>query len=117
MPLRVLMVDDHIGFRTRARVMLEAEGFDVVAEAGTGLDALALAAMVLPDVALVDIQLPDINGFEVAADMRSAGTAGQIILISGRDSSDYGDRVAQSAADSFISKAELSGDRLRAALR
>jgi len=117
MRVRVLMVDDHTGFRARARVLLEAEGFEVVAEAATGAAAIELAADTRPDVALVDIQLPDISGFEVAADMRSAGTAGQIILISGREAADYGDRVAQSAADSFIPKSELSGDRLRAALR
>jgi len=111
------MVDDHTGFRARARVLLEAVGFEVVAEAATGAAAIELAADTRPDVALVDIQLPDISGFEVAADMRSAGTAGQIILISGREAADYGDRVAQSAADSFIPKSELSGDRLRAALR
>lgn len=97
--------------------MLEAEGFDVVAEAATGRDALARAAETRPDVALVDIQLPDIDGFEVAADMRSAGTARLIILISSRESADYGDRVARSAADSFIPKAEFSGDRLRAVIR
>src|SRR5215467_2032823 len=105
MRVRVLMVDDHTGFRARARVLLEAEGFEVVAEAGTGAAAIALAADTRPDIALVDIQLPDIDGFEVAADMRSAGTARQIILISGRELADFGDRVSRSAADSFIPKA------------
>ena len=33
----VLLVDDHEGFRARARVMLEAQGFDVIAEAADGL--------------------------------------------------------------------------------
>src|SRR3954452_10731496 len=81
----VLMVDDHEGFRTRARVMLEAEGFDVVAEAATGADGVAMATRVRPDIALVDLQLPDFDGFAVAARIRSAGAAKQIVLISGRE--------------------------------
>jgi len=113
---RVLMVDDHDGFRLRARALLEAEGFEVVAEASTGKDAIAKAAGTRPDIALVDIQLPDLDGFAVADGIRSAGTARQIILISGRDAADYGDRVSQSAADAFIPKAELSGERLRMSL-
>jgi DNA-binding NarL/FixJ family response regulator len=39
----VLIVDDHTGFRTFARALLETEGFDVVGEATDGASALALA--------------------------------------------------------------------------
>lgn len=112
----VLVVDDHDGFRMRARALLEAEGFDVVAEAARGADAIGLAGRVRPDIALVDIQLPDVDGFAVAADIRSAGTAGRIILISTREALDYGDRIARSSADAFIPKSELSGESLRAAI-
>jgi len=40
---RVLIVDDHVGFRTVARVMLQSEGFEVVGQAADGGDALAPA--------------------------------------------------------------------------
>jgi CheY-like chemotaxis protein len=113
----VLMVDDHDGFRTRARVLLEEHGFDVVAEAATGTKGLEMAARLRPDIALVDIQLPDVDGFAVAAGIRMAGAAGHIILISGRDQADFGDRISNSAADCFIPKSELSGATLRAALK
>jgi DNA-binding NarL/FixJ family response regulator len=112
----VLMVDDHDGFRARARAMLETEGFDVIAEAATGEEGVALAADARPDVALVDLQLPDVDGFIVAERIRTAGTARLIVLISGRELSDYGDRFDGSIADSFIPKSELSGDRLRAVI-
>src|SRR5262245_35506240 len=113
----VLMVDDHDGFRSRARAMLEACGFDVVGEASDGRSAVEAAASLRPDVALVDIGLPDLDGFAVAAAIREAGTAGRIVLISGREAADYGGRVAGSAADGFIPKADLSGDGLLALLR
>jgi DNA-binding NarL/FixJ family response regulator len=108
----VLMIDDHQGFRARARVMLEAEGFDVVGEAADGRSGLAAASRLRPNVALVDIQLPDLDGFAVAASLRAAGTTGRIVLISGRDAEDFGDRLGHSAADGFIAKAELCGQRL-----
>jgi len=113
----VLMVDDHQGFRTRARAMLEAQGFDVVGEAGDGRSAVAAADRLRPDLALVDIGLPDLDGFAVAAAIRAAGTAHRIVLISGREAADFGGRVAGSAADGFIPKADLSGDGLLALLR
>ncbi len=113
----LLLVDDHAGFRARARALLEAEGFDVVGEAADGRSGLAIAERLHPDVALVDVQLPDISGFEVAAGIRTSASARRIIMISGRDEAEYGDRVARSEADGFISKANLSGDSLRAAAR
>ena len=64
---RVLVVDDHPGFRRCARTLLAAEGFDVVGEAETGAAAVSLAGEVEPELVLLDIQLPDFDGFEVAA--------------------------------------------------
>jgi len=61
----LLLVDDHAGFRARARALLEAEGFDVVGEAVDGRSGVETAARLHPDVALVDIGLPDIDGFTV----------------------------------------------------
>ncbi|MFL5640828.1 MAG: response regulator transcription factor [Chloroflexota bacterium] len=110
----VLMVDDHDVFRTRARAMLEAHGFDVIGEASDGRTAVAAADRLRPDIALVDIGLPDIDGFAVAAMIRAAGTARRIVLISGREAADYGGRMASSAADGFIPKGDLSGESLHA---
>ncbi len=61
----ILIVDDHDGFRTFARGMLEAAGF-TVAEAATGAEATEAARTVRPGLVLLDIQLPDFDGFEVA---------------------------------------------------
>ena len=110
------MVDDHPGFRERARALLEAEGFRVIGEAADGMTGLLEADRLRPDIAIVDIGLPDLDGFAVATCLRAAGTAGLIVLISGREPGDFGDRVERSAADGFIAKADLSGDRLAALL-
>lgn len=113
----VLIVDDHPGFRARARAVLESEGFEVVAEAGDGASGVRSAAELAPDVVLLDVQLPDIDGFEVASQITANDAAVQVVLVSSRDGSDFGTLVAGSGARGFIPKAELSGAGLIALLR
>ena len=113
----VLIVDDHETFRQTARILLEAEGFEVVGEAENGVAALRAAKELRPDVVLLDVNLPDFDGFEVAERLaRMDGDAPAVVLISSRDDTDYGSLIAASSARGFISKAELSGAALRTLL-
>jgi len=66
----LLIVDDHPGFRTSARRMLEADGYQVVGEAPDGRSGIAAARAPRPDIVLLDVHLPDIDGFEVAEQPR-----------------------------------------------
>jgi len=112
--LTVVIVDDHAGFRSSARALLEAEGFDVVGEAGDGASGLAAVSLLRPRVVLLDIQLPDIDGFEVAERLAGAGDPPVVVLVSTRGISAYRRRLARSPARGFISKSELSGSALSA---
>lgn len=109
----ILLVDDHAGFRRSARALLDAEGFDVIGEAGSAADALAKAASLRPELVLLDIQLPDRDGFEVAGDLAATEGPPDVILISSREAREYGGRVEQAPARGFITKALLSGDAIR----
>jgi DNA-binding NarL/FixJ family response regulator len=111
MATTVLIVDDHSGFRLTARTLLESEGYEVIGEAETGVQALKLARELHPDLVLLDVQLPDFDGFEVAARMLATenGDGPKIILTSSRDGSDFGPLVGQCGASGFVPKAELSG--------
>jgi DNA-binding NarL/FixJ family response regulator len=110
---RLLIVDDHEGFRESARRILEAHGFLVVGEAGDGSSAVALAASLRPEVVLVDLHLPDFDGFEVAARLRDAGLDAAVVLTSSRDWSDVCARQCEAGAVGFIPKDQLSGARVR----
>src|SRR5262249_1276814 len=110
----VVIVDDHDGFRSSVRALLEAEGFEVVGEAGDGVSALAAVDRLHPSIVLLDIQLPDIDGFEVAERLAQAGDPPVGVLVSTRDIPAYGRRLAGSPARGFISKSELSGNALSA---
>jgi DNA-binding NarL/FixJ family response regulator len=109
---RVLVVDDHAGFRSCVRVLLESDGFDVVGEAADGASAVDLAAELCPDLVLLDIQLPDLNGFAVAEQLLASAPQLQVVLVSSRDRSSYGPLIEQSGARGFVSKADLSGAEL-----
>lgn len=113
---RVLIVDDHAGFRAAARRVLELEGFDVVGEAASGEAGVEAAAELAPELVLLDVRLPDADGFEVAARMTAGGDAPAVVLTSTRDGSDFGTLVESSGACAFVPKSELSGYALDAAL-
>ena len=116
MPLRVLIVDDHETFRSSARFLLEAEGYEVVGEAEDGEAGLRAAAELRPDVILLDVQLPDIDGFDVAARLSTGESAPRIVITSSRDASDFGPALERSGALGFVPKNELSGETLAALL-
>src|SRR5580693_10423669 len=108
----ILIVDDHDGFRTFARGMLEAAGFTVT-EAATGAEATKAARTVRPGLVLLDIQLPDFDGFEVARRLAAQAGGPVIVLTSTREASDYGARISSSPAAGFLPKDQLSGAALR----
>jgi DNA-binding NarL/FixJ family response regulator len=112
----LLIVDDHPGFRSLARRLLAAGGFEVVGEAADGHAAIAAAHRLRPDVVLLDVQLPGIDGLEVAERLRDGEAGPAVVLISTRDRSDYGPRIDRCGARGFIPKAELSGAAVHALL-
>jgi DNA-binding NarL/FixJ family response regulator len=114
--MSVLIVDDHPSFRASARRLLEAEGFDVVGEAGDGQAAIAAAERLKPDLVLLDVQLPDLNGFEVAKRLAALALPLAVILTSSRNPAEYGQLTAETAVRGFVPKAELSGAVLTALL-
>ena len=111
--MKVLIVDDHAGFRASARRMLEADGFEVVAEAGTGAEALLAADSWKPQLVLLDVHLPDVQGFDVAERLTVNGSAPAVVLTSSHEASDFGPLVERSGARGFIAKSDLSGEALR----
>jgi DNA-binding NarL/FixJ family response regulator len=110
----VLIVDDHPSFRASARRMLEAADYRVVGEAEDGAAAIAAVPKLKPDLVLLDVQLPDLDGFEVAARLDATGECPAIVLTSSRESSDFGAAIADCPALGFVTKGELSGERLAA---
>jgi DNA-binding NarL/FixJ family response regulator len=110
----VLIVDDHADFRSYARAVLQAEGYEVVGEAQDGASALVAARALRPGLVLLDVQLPDLDGFAVCEQLAEGDGAPAVVLTSSRAVSSLRRRLIESSARGFIAKAELSGAGLAA---
>jgi serine/threonine-protein kinase PknK len=64
MPTRIVVADDDVLLREGLSSLLDRSGFDVVGQAGTGVELLALVRATRPDVAIVDIRMPPSNSTE-----------------------------------------------------
>ena len=103
-----LIVDDHSEFRAVARMILEAAGLEVVAEAADGETALAAVADTDPDVVLLDVRLPGIDGIEVAERLAWRKSPPAVVLTSSSDAASYGERLAAAPVRGFIPKERLT---------
>jgi DNA-binding NarL/FixJ family response regulator len=111
-PRRVLVVDDHEGFRTAARSLLAAAGYQVVGEASDGESAINETERLHPDVLLLDVQLPGVDGFAVAQAVARQRARPAVVLISSHDAGTYGRRLDDAPVVGFLTKSELSGPAL-----
>lgn len=81
-PIRVLIIDDHTLFRSGIRLLLQRQtGFEVVGEAGNGLEGVKDAKRLHPDVVLLDLHMPDISGLETIPLLKDEAPQAQIIML------------------------------------
>jgi response regulator NasT len=78
--MRVLIADDDPIIRLDLKQMLENLGYDVVAEAGDGQEAVELARGTLPDVCVLDVKMPVLDGIDAATQLFEEGIAPSILL-------------------------------------
>ena len=104
----VLIVDDHAGFRSLARELLEGQGVRVVGEAEDAQSAVAATAALHPTVVLLDVHLPESDGFAVAQLLAALPGPPVVILISSRPVEELRRRMTVAPVVGFIPKSELS---------
>lgn len=79
--IRVLLVDDHPVVRAGLTAVLNtSDDIDVVAQAGTGREALEVLSSTEVDVVVSDIQMPQMNGVELTAELGKTGGPPVLIL-------------------------------------
>jgi RNA polymerase sigma factor (sigma-70 family) len=103
--IRVLVADDHAVVREGIRTMLEAaRGFEVVAEAGNGEEALSLIDRYDPDVAILDITMPGMSGIEVLTKLRQKPARAGVLILSMHDHAEYVLGAVRAGADGYVLK-------------
>jgi DNA-binding NarL/FixJ family response regulator len=115
--VRVLIADDHALVREGIRqVLADTEGFDIVAEAGRGDQALVLAREHTPDVAVLDITMEGGSGLEVAAILRQELPATRVLILSMHDHAQYLLQAVMAGAHGYVLK-DGQPSELREAVR
>ena len=114
---KVLLADDHTLVRAGIRSLLKnIPGFEVVAEAENGRDALKLVEQQKPDLVLLDIAMSELNGLEVAARLSKEHPEIRIIILSMHSSEEYVLQALRSGASGYLLK-DAAPTELELALR
>jgi two-component system, NarL family, invasion response regulator UvrY len=114
MTTRVLVADDQAPFRAAARAVIAAVGgFQLVAEATSGEDAVALVDAVRPDLVLMDITMTGIGGLTAARLIAAAYPDTMTILVSTYRADQLPHGVRACGAAAYLHKSELDGRSLR----
>ena len=104
---RILIADDHEVVRSGLRAILEShEGWEVVAEAENGKDAVTKALGSKPDVAIVDYSLPVINGIEATRQIRTRLPNTEILIFTMHDSDVLVGELLEAGARAYLLKSD-----------
>ncbi|MFH9616511.1 response regulator [Streptomyces pratensis] len=133
-PLRVVLADDQTLVRTGFRLILGADGIDVVAEATNGSEAVEAVRRTRPDVVLMDVRMPEMDGLEATRRiltapraLDSAGTSSgaggtpssgepRVIILTTFDLDRYVYAALSAGASGFLLK-DVTPEQLTAAVR
>ena len=114
MPLRILLADDHMIVRQGLRALLERAGFEVVAEATNGQEAVALAEKHKPDVAVLDLMMPTLNGLDAGRQILQSGAKTAIVLLTMQTDEHHVARALRAGIKAYLLKTQASDDLVRA---
>ena len=110
----VVIADDFAPFRRFLRLQLQENGFQNVAEASDGLEAVAKAADLQPDLVLLDIGMPNLDGIKAAAQIRSVAPESKILFLSENTDPDIVQSALSDGAGGYVCKSHMSHELLPA---
>jgi DNA-binding NarL/FixJ family response regulator len=103
-PTRVMVVDDHPMWREAVARDLAEAGFQVVATAGDGAQALRRLDAARPDVVVLDLQLPNLGGVEVTRGIRDVAPQTRVLVLSASGEQDHVLEAVKAGATGYLIK-------------
>jgi len=114
--IRLMLVDDHDVVRVGLKTYLQTqEDFEVVAEAGSGEEAVPRAMQAKPDIILMDITMPGMDGMEATRRLRVLCPDCLILALTVHDDKQYFMQMLVAGASGYITK-QSAADELVAAI-
>lgn len=103
--IKVMLVDDHELIREGIKQILELENdIDVIAQVGSGVEAIDLARRYKPDIILLDINMPEMNGIEVLKRLRDLGIESKVIMLTIYNDREYILETMKIGAEGYVLK-------------
>jgi LuxR family transcriptional regulator, maltose regulon positive regulatory protein len=105
MKTKVLIVDDHLGFRDGLKAVINQQAdMVVVGEAGDGEEAVAMTRELLPDVILMDVKMPVMDGAKATRQILAEMPAVKILALSIYADDEFMTRMMSAGASGYILK-------------
>ena len=106
--LRILVADDHEGFRRSLSAFLQTQaGVEIVGEARDGVEAVNQTARLHPDLVLMDLQMPNRDGYTATKEIKKNLPETKVVILSMYGDDMYRRQAWQFAADGFIDKSAM----------
>lgn len=103
--IRLIVADDHALVRAGISALLQSQpDIAVVAETGSGHEAIRLCAQHKPNVILLDLSMPDLDGLEVTKQVLAAQPEIKVIILTMYENEEYATRLLNAGAKGFIVK-------------
>jgi DNA-binding NarL/FixJ family response regulator len=113
--LRIVIADDHELVRRGLRSILEGEaGWEVVAEASNGREAVRKVEELRPDVVVIDLSMPELNGLTATRQILQSNPKTEIVLLTMHDAEQTIIEVLQTGARGYVLKSDAGRDLVTA---
>ena len=114
MRISTLLADDHAIVRDGLKHLLLREGFDVIAEASDGQEAVRLAKELCPAIAVLDIFMPLLNGLDAARQINKICPQTKTILLTMYNEDQYVLEALKAGICGYVLKSQASQDLVQA---
>jgi two-component system response regulator NreC len=105
MTIRMILVDDHEVVRSGLRMLLASESdIEIIAEAGSGAEAVIAVREHQPTVVLMDIGLPDMSGIEVTKIIKEHAPETAVVALTIHEDEEYFFRMLEAGASGYVPK-------------